>query len=138
MHVFYLQNASFDGFHFSVEDSMKRLQKASGTTFKKQDKWLLSKLGLLIDQCTESYKEARYSEAVRAIEGFVIDLLSQTYVPIVRGEMWEETNEGKERRQIIYSVLGLVLYQLDVMLHPVSPFVTDYLGRKVFGADSFF
>jgi len=137
MHIFYDQNARFDGFQFSSPEAItKRLQKSDEATFKKQDRWLLSKLGLLIDQCTESYQLGRYSEAVRAIETFVIDLLSQTYVPIVRGEMWEETEESKSRRQIIYSVLGLVLYQIDVMLHPVSPFVTDYLSRECFGVDS--
>jgi isoleucyl-tRNA synthetase len=115
---------------------MKRLGKAREPVFKKQDRWLLSKLGLLIDQSTFSYNSSHYSEAVRAIESFLIDVLSQTYVPIVRGEMWEETSESRERRQIIYSVLGLVLYQIDVMLHPISPYVTDYLARKCFANDS--
>jgi isoleucyl-tRNA synthetase len=136
MHVFYLQNASFDGFSFSTEEAFKHLQKAKETVFKKQDKWLLSKLGGTVDRCTEAYTQGRYSEAVRAIESFVIDLLSQTYVPIVRGEMWEESDESKERRQVIYSVLGLALIQIDAMLHPVSPYVTDYLASKCFGMDS--
>ncbi len=136
MHVFYLQNASFDGFRFTPEEAMKRLQKAGEVVFKKQDRWLLSKVGATIDICTEAYNQGRYSEAVRAIEVFVIDLLSQTYIPIVRGEMWEETVESRERRQIIYSVLGLALLQIDVMLHPVSPYVTDYLASKSFGVES--
>ncbi len=135
MHVFYLQNASFDGFSFSFDESMKRLEKADESVFKKQDKWLLSKLGLLIDDCTEAYAEAQYHEAARGIENFLIDLLSQTYVPIVRGEMWEENEESRNRRQIIYSVLGIVLYQVDLMLHPISPFVTDYLAAKCFDVD---
>ncbi|HYB05032.1 MAG TPA: class I tRNA ligase family protein, partial [Nitrososphaerales archaeon] len=136
MHVFYLQNATFDGFRFSTEEAFKRLYKAKETVFKKQDKWLLSKLGGTVDLCTEAYNHGRYSEAVRTIESFVIDLLSQTYVPIVRGEMWEESDESKERREIIYSLLGLVLVQIDTMLHPVSPYVTDYLASKCFGVDS--
>ena len=70
------------------------------------------KAGPLIDDCTEAYAEAQYHEAARGIENFLIDLLSQTYVPIVRGEMWEENEESRNRRQIIYSVLGIVLYQV--------------------------
>lgn len=136
MHVFYLQNARFDDYAFEMEKALKSLGKGEGSLFKKQDRWLLSKLGLLIDNCTSSFKRGRYSEAVRAIEAFVIDILSQTYVPIVRGEMWEETDESKKRRQVIYSVLGITLYQIDIMLHPVSPFMTDYLARECFGVDS--
>lgn len=135
MHVFYEQNASYDGFHFSLSEALERLRKLEKSQMKKQDRWLLSKLGLLVDACTEAYNVADYSESARAIEAFVIDILSQTYVPIVRGEMWEETEKSKERRQIIYSVLGLVLYQLDVVLHPIAPFMTDYLARECFGVD---
>ena len=79
---------------------------------KSRIRWLLSKLGLLIDVCTKSYSEAKYHEAARAIERFLIDDLSQTYIPIIRSEMWEETEETKKRRQVIYSVLGVVFGQL--------------------------
>lgn len=137
MHVFYFQNASFDDFKFSTVDAAKRLQKEDESkALRKQDRWLLSELGFLVDECTHSYMQARYSEAARAIEDFLIDTLSQTYVPIIRSEMWEETEESKKRREVIYSVLGLVLYQIDVMLHPISPFVTDYLASKCFGVES--
>lgn len=137
MHVFYLQNAAFDGFKFSPEEAMRRLQKEDGSkTLSKPDRWLLSELGFLVDECTKSYTQASYSEVARAIEDFIIDTLSQTYVPIVRSEMWEETEESKKRREVIYSVLGLVLYQIDLILHPISPFVTDYLAGKCFGVES--
>ncbi|MDA4131459.1 MAG: DUF5915 domain-containing protein, partial [Thaumarchaeota archaeon] len=62
--------------------------------------------------------------------------LSQTYVPIIRGEILEENEESKNRRQVIYSVLGLVLIASDTLLHPIAPFVTDYLAGKCFGTES--
>ncbi|HVB11671.1 MAG TPA: isoleucine--tRNA ligase [Nitrososphaerales archaeon] len=135
MHVFYLQNASFDAFKFSRNES-KRLLNAHDKSFKKQDRWLLSKLGLLIDVCTRSYSEAKYHEAARALERFLIDDLSQTYVPIIRSEMWEETEETKKRRQVIYSVLGLVLVNVDALMHPIAPFLTDSLAGKCFGVEA--
>ncbi|MGA2875005.1 MAG: isoleucine--tRNA ligase [Nitrososphaerales archaeon] len=135
MHVFYLQNASFDSFTFARNDS-KRLLNVHDKSFKKQDRWLLSKLGLLIDVCTRAYSEAKYHEAARAIERFLIDDLSQTYIPIIRSEMWEETEETKKRRLVIYSVLGIVLYNCDTLMHPISPYLTDYLAGKCFGVEA--
>ncbi len=132
MHVFYLQNASFDGFLFEGSESKKFLDKHE-RNLKKQDRWLLSKLGFLIDVCTKSYFEAKYHEAARAIEGFLIDDLSQTYIPIVRSEMWEETEETKNRRSMIYSVLSFVLENCDALAHPISPYLTDYLAGNCFG-----
>jgi isoleucyl-tRNA synthetase len=136
MHVFYFQNSNFDSFTFDRAEAAKRIDRAGDSLFQKQDRWLLSKLGSLIDECTVAYSNARYHEAARALEKFLIEDLSQSYIPIVRGEMWEENEETKSRRQIIYSVLGLVLYECDILLHPISPFVTDYLAGKCFGVES--
>jgi isoleucyl-tRNA synthetase len=131
MHVFYQQNSTFDKFRFDREQS-KRLLTSKDRSFKKQDRWLLSKLGLLLDACTKAYSAARYHEAARAIERFVIEDLSQTYIPIVRSEMWEETEETKTRRRVIYSTLGLVLEICDCLLHPIAPYLTDYLANRCF------
>lgn len=129
MHVFYLQNSSFDGFKFN-SDSMT-LEKQIHL-FKKQDRWLMSRLSSLVDTCTLSYSRMRFHEAARAIEHFLIDDLSQTYVPIVRSEMWEETEETKKRRETIYTILATVLLDCDILLHPISPYLTDYLAQKTF------
>ncbi len=135
MHVFYLQNATFDGYRSQRSESAKLLN-SHDKSFKKQDKWLLSKLGLLVDICTKSYSEARYQESARMLEKFLIEDLSQTYVPIVRSEMWEENEETKSRRQVIYATLATVLETCDLLLHPISPFITDYLASECFDTEA--
>jgi isoleucyl-tRNA synthetase len=136
MHVFFLQNSSFDHFVYVPGETLKEFEKHDMKDFAKQDRWLLSRLGLLIDACTEAYSDAAYEEAMRCVERFLIEDLSQTYIPIVRGEMWEETEETKMRRTMIYTVLGAALYNVDLMLHPVAPFTTDYLSNTCFGTEA--
>ena len=133
MHVFYLQNSTFDGFRYS-NDEIHLIQKHC-KSLKKQDRWLLSRLERLLNSCLIAYSKARYHEAARAIEHFLIDDLSQTYIPIIRSEMWEENEQTKKRRSDIYSVLGTVLIYCDLLLHPISPYLTDHLARKAFGFD---
>lgn len=135
MHVFYQQNATFDGYNFHGDKSANLLNPHS-KSFKKQDRWLLSKLGLLVDICTKAYSEARYQESARMLEKFLIEDLSQTYVPIVRSEMWEENEETKSRRQVIYATIATVLETCDLLLHPISPFITDYLANNCFHVDA--
>lgn len=135
MHVFYLQNASFDGYTFERGESTKLLTSRD-KSFQKQDRWLLSKLGLLVDICTNAYSGARYHESARNLEKFLIEDLSQTYVPIVRSEMWEETEEMRSRRRVIYATLATALEACDILLHPIAPFLTDYLARKCFGIEA--
>jgi isoleucyl-tRNA synthetase len=50
--------------------------------------------------------------------------------------MWEESEEGLKRRKTIYTVLGFALLNCDRLLHPISPYLTDYLSTEAFGVDS--
>ena len=132
MHVFYLQNSRYDQFELS-SDALQDV-KSEKSNFRKQDKWLLSRLEFLIDICTDSYTQAKYHDSARAIEQFLIESLSQTYVPIIRSDMWEESEESLKRRRTIYTVLGFALQTCDKLLHPIAPYLTDYLSQEAFGS----
>ena len=62
----------------------------------------------------------------------MINHLSQTYVRLVRNELWKDDPRERGRRLAIYSVLGEGLRKSDTLLHPVSPFVTEHLYQEVF------
>lgn len=136
MHVFYLQNSRFDGFAFGKSSDLVKTLRSERKKLAKQDAWLLSRLEFLIAFSTGAYSSAKYHESARAVEQFLIEDLSQTYVPIIRGEMWQEDEEGKKRRATIYSVLGLALLTCSKILHPISPFLTDYLASESFGVEA--
>ena len=135
MHLFYEQNASFDGFRYTSADG-DTLVDGSKNRLRKEDRWLLSRLESLVNACTTAYTQARYQEAARSLERFLIDDLSQTYVPLVRGELWEESAESEGRRRVIYAILGFTLLNCDRLLHPIAPFVTDYLAGRIFNVES--
>ncbi|HYX72677.1 MAG TPA: class I tRNA ligase family protein, partial [Nitrososphaera sp.] len=81
----------------------------------------------LVVEVTEALDHCRFHEAAKAMDAFVINHLSQTYVPITRNIIWDDSPQNLERRLAVYSVIGHVLMQLNIMLHPLSPFITDYL-----------
>lgn len=135
MHMFYLQNSRFDGFEADSKHASNKV-KSESKNLEKQDRWLLSRVEFLIDFAMNAYDEARYHDVARAVESFVIDSLSQTYVPIVRSEMWEETEESKKRRQSIYAALGFSLLVCDIVLHPICPFLTEHLASEAFACDA--
>jgi isoleucyl-tRNA synthetase len=61
------------------------------------------------------------------MDAFIINQLSQTYVPMTRNIIWDDSPENLDKRLAVYSVIGYVLIQLNIMLHPLSPFITEYL-----------
>jgi isoleucyl-tRNA synthetase len=89
--------------------------------------WILSKLQSLIDKVTLSLDSCRFNEGAKDLEEFIINSLSQTYVPMSRDDLWDDSVETLERRNVIYAVLGYALYILDILLHSYSPFITNYL-----------
>ena len=90
------------------------------------------KVSNLISDFTAAFDECRIHEAAKLLEEFIINFLSQTYIPIVRNDLWDDNQESWERRISVYSVLNHILKNLDIMLHPISPFVTEYLYLMCF------
>ena len=99
---------------------------------KSPDIWLLSKLQKLIQKITEKNNTCRFHEAAKSIDDFIINNLSQIYIPITRGELWDEDDAKKDRRLAIYAVLKEVLKTLDILIHPLCPFTSEYLYQSVF------
>jgi isoleucyl-tRNA synthetase len=128
-HVYLLQNGELDGY----DPERHTLAWARGRRLLKQpDMWALSKLADAERKVVEAYSCGRYNEACRAIEDVVISVVSQNYVRMVRSELWEDSPRSRKRRLAIFAVLGHTLRRLDTLLHPVCPFLTEYLYQEVF------
>jgi isoleucyl-tRNA synthetase len=124
LHVYFKQNSEFDRF-----DQEKHTLNwiTDNNLLSSTEIWLLSKLQELVAEVTESFDQCRFHEAAKAVDAFVINQLSQTYVPITRNIIWDDSPDNLDRRLAIYSVIGHALMQLNIMLHPLSPFITEYL-----------
>lgn len=124
LHVYFKQNSEFDRFNqqkhtlnWVIDNKLLTL-----TEF-----WLLSKLQKLVEEVSEALSQCRFHEAAKGIDAFIINQLSQTYVPMTRNIIWDDSPENLDKRLAVYSVIGYVLIQLNIMLHPLCPFITEYL-----------
>ena len=86
----------------------------------------------MIQKITERNQSCKFHEAAKAIDDYIINNLSQIYIPITRGELWDEDDAKKNRRLAIYAVLQEVLKKLDILIHPFCPFTSEYLYHTVF------
>ena len=130
MHLYYSQNGSYDGYDGSATVAWAEKEGL----LRPPDRWLLSKLAGLAAEAGEAASSCRLHEWARAVEDFVINTLSQGYVPMTRGELWDDGQEGAARRRAIYAVLQEALRSLDVMLHPICPHITEILYAEASGA----
>jgi isoleucyl-tRNA synthetase len=129
LHVYFRDNSNFDKFNLEKNNLQWAIQS---NLLRIPDSWVLSKLQLVINEVGSAFGKCRFHEGAKSIEEFIINTLSQTYVPVTRNEIWDDSMETLPRRLAIYSVLGYVLKQVDIMLHPLSPYISDFLYLACF------
>lgn len=128
LHLYFQQNSQYDNF-----DKSNTIDWAKqNDLLTAPDIWLLSKLQKLIQILTEKNESCKFHEGAKAIDDFIIGNLSQIYIPITRGELWDEDDEKKNRRLSIYAVLSEVLKTLDILIHPFCPFTSEHLYQSIF------
>ena len=131
LHLYFKQNSEYDNF-----DATKTLSWAKeNNLLQSPDIWLLSKLQKLIRKINENNDKCRFHESAKAIEDYIINLLSQVYIPITRGELWDEDDAKKNRRLAIYAVVQEILKTLDVLIHPFCPYTSEHLYLSTFGSE---
>jgi len=129
LHIYFEQNSSYDKFNKHTHS----LSWATENNFLGvAEIWLLSKLQTLKRNVTNSFERCRFHDGSKAIDDFVINIVSQTYVPMIRNDIWQDNIETLQRRYVIYSVLGHTLLELEKLLHPLAPFITEYMYQKCF------
>ena len=127
IHIYYHQNSGYDNYNPSTYSIGWARSKG---LLKPPDLWLLSRLQRLKKVVTESFNKGHYHEGLRAIEEFLIEDLSQTYIPMTRTIIWDDSPETLPSRFSVYAVLKDSLSTLDILLHPVCPYTTEYLYLK--------
>ena len=129
LHTFYKQNSEYD--KFNVEESTIEWAKKNDL-LTPPDVWLLSKLQRMIERTTETNDSCRFHESAKSIEDFLINSLSQIYIPIIKSELWDEDDSKKDRRFTIYAILAKTLKTINILIHPFAPFTSQYLYKSMF------
>ena len=129
LHIYLRQNSIFDGYDPKAHHLNWVLDNRLLST---TEVWILSKLEGLVRSVSIAYERCRYNEGARALEDFIVNTLSQMYIPITRNDIWDDYSESLNRRLAIYAILAHCLKQIDIMLHPIIPFITEYLYLACF------
>src|SRR5438445_7349511 len=128
LHLYFKQNSGYDKYDKTC--TVQRAKKKNLLT--EPEIWILSKLQKLISSVIDSQDKCRFHEAAKAIDDFVINSVSQVYIQITREELWTEDESQRERRLAIYAVISEILRTLDIIIHPICPFTTQYLYNAMF------
>ena len=98
------------------------------------DRWLLSKLQILIETCRKNFEAYNVRAAAGAVQEF-LDLLSNWYIRGNRRRFWrsELDTDTRSAFETLYEVMDTVLH----LLAPILPFLTEEMYQNmVLAADN--
>jgi isoleucyl-tRNA synthetase len=91
LHIYFKQNSKFDKFEQERHDLQWALDN---NLLGLSEIWLLSKLQRLVAEVTVAFERCRFHEGARSIEEFIINYISQTYIPFTRNDIWDDNIES--------------------------------------------
>ena len=100
------------------------------STLSLLDRWIISKLNRLIEDCTKSLEKYQITAAARSIENFVINDLSLWYIRRSRRKL--QMPENKKEFKKTSHTLGFILLTLSKLTAPFIPFLSEYIYQKLF------
>jgi isoleucyl-tRNA synthetase len=120
---FFALYANIDGF---AKDEMNNVDPGKLTHL---DRWIVSKVQSLVQECTTAYDEYEPTRAARAIQEFVNDHLSNWYVRLNRKRFWK--GELSDDKKAAYETLHDCLLIVNQLMAPIAPFFSEWMYKNL-------
>ena len=122
------------------EDGIKEVQSKFFNTLKntytffQMYKWLISKYNKLVKVVTEALDEYDPNRAVKAINSFVNEELSNWYIRRNRRRFWK--SELDNSKKAVYQTTYDVLVGLSLLIAPIASFTAEEIYQNLTGGES--
>ena len=95
------------------------------------DRWILARRDQTVDSVSQALDDYRFNEAASILYQFVWHEFCDWYLEAIKPRLYDEAGGGKQAAT--RQVLGRVLRDILVMLHPFTPFITEELWHRLPG-----
>jgi valyl-tRNA synthetase len=96
------------------------------------DRWILARCEATVREATEAYEKFRLNEAAGAVYRFLWSDLADWYIEQIKPRLYGDVPGGDVARAVAVQTFDVALR----LLHPVMPFVTETLWRRIPGRPS--
>ncbi|MCX8229492.1 MAG: isoleucine--tRNA ligase [Planctomycetota bacterium] len=98
------------------------------------DRWILSRTQATAEECAQAWEDLEPSHALRALEGLIVDEISNWYIRRSRRRFWAA--DDPVGQQSAFTTLHEVLSTVAQLIAPVAPFLADALWQRLGHAES--
>jgi valyl-tRNA synthetase len=98
------------------------------------DRWILAELSNLIDDCLKGYRDFNFFIPANRLRVFVWNLFASHYVEMVKPRAYRADDPLGQRAA--WSTLHTCMKCILLLHAPITPFITDYFWRRLYGKES--
>ncbi len=99
------------------------------------DKWILAELSIAVRKSLNGYREFNFFVPAVTLRNFTWNLFADHYIELSKQRAYGRGFSEKEQRAA-WLTLHEVLRTVILLLAPISPFITDYIWRKLYSKKS--
>jgi valyl-tRNA synthetase len=99
------------------------------------DKWILSEVTLLIQECMKGYRDYNFFVPSTAIRDFVWETFASHYLEMVKPRAYGQ-GFTKVQQKAAWYTLHTVLKNVLLLLAPIAPFMSEYIWRQLYSKRS--
>jgi valyl-tRNA synthetase len=126
-------NKLWNAARFTLMHLSEGYEEISWNELSIPDRWILSRLKEVTGSVSEALDTYRFNEAAGALYKFVWHEFCDWYLETVKPTLYGKKGAG--RQKAAKSVMGRVVRDTLVLLHPFMPFVTEEIWHKMPGAE---
>ena len=99
------------------------------------DKWILYELDKLVERCQSGYSEYNFFVPAIAVREFTWNVFAAHYIEMVKKRARGEGFDQEQSSAALYT-LHKVLSTILLLLAPITPFITEYLWKRLYHRES--
>ncbi|MDG6964462.1 MAG: valine--tRNA ligase [Nitrososphaerota archaeon] len=99
------------------------------------DKWVLNELGKLTEDCVEAYGRFDLFTVSTKVREFLWNVFASHYLEMAKGRAYGD-GATKGEQEAAWYTLHTVVRSMLLLVAPITPYITDSVWRKLYGAQS--
>jgi len=106
------------------------------TALTPSEEWMFAELSSVIAKTRANYEDYAFSKAALDLRYFIWNVFADHYVEMVKARAYGGPGVTKEEQEAAWNGLHTGLKNILLLMAPLTPFITDYLWRQLYGSTS--
>ncbi len=118
---------------WNISRLISAFPEGKGDSITQSEEWMLAELSTIISKTKADYEDYSFSRAAINLRYFAWNVFADHYVEMVKNRAYGGPEITKDEQDAAWYGLHTGLKNILLLMAPLTPFITDYLWRELYG-----